>query len=324
MDILFKSVLSQEMYEYLDLLRSAKKDTESYVSTFRSLDEYMVKSKVNEKSLTDGLVREWLKTLSTAETTKNCIIARIRVFSRYLTALSIPACEPDFCRASSAHVTYTFTDEEFASIITVADNFKASYTKTETAHIFPILLRVLYGCGLRVGEALALRWENIDSDAGIITILEAKNNRQRRVPISDSLTDLLQQYRDRRFPDGNGSDFLFANFENAGKPYLTVTFWYWFGKVIEKAGIRNKRNEPFERCISPHTLRHYFTFKSFQKAVAEGRVLEECAPYLSAYLGHESFYGTEKYLTSDYTMYTDSQERTAKAIQFVFPEVVFE
>jgi len=324
MDIIFKSVLSQEMYDYLDLLRGAQRDTESYISTFRSLDEYMVKSKVIEKSLPNDLLQEWLKTLSAAEVTKNYIIARIRVFTRYLTALGIPAYEPDFCRASSSHVTYTFTDEEFASVIMVADNFKASYTKTETAYIFPILLRVLYGCGLRVGEALALRWENIDLDADIITILEAKNNRQRCVPISDSLTDLLQLYKDRRFPDGNRSDFLFANFENAGKPYLTGCFWYWFGKVIEKANINNKRKEPFERCISPHTLRHFFTFKSFQKAVAEGRVLEECAPYLSAYLGHESFYGTEKYLTSDYTVYTDSQERTAKAIQFVFPEVVFE
>ena len=324
MDIIFNSVLSQEMYEYLELLRGAKRDTEKYVSTFRNLDEYMTKSKVMEKALTDEFLQKWLNTLSVADTTKNYYISNIRVFSRYLSALGIPAFEPDFYRASSSYLSYTFSDEEFAAIIDVADNFKASYTKTETAHVFPILLRVLYGCGLRVGEALALRWENIDLDIGIITILEAKNNKQRFVPINDSLTALLSQYRSRRFPDGDKSDFLFANFENAGKPYLTGCFWYWFGKVIEKANISNKRKEPFERRICPHTLRHYFTFKSFQKAVAEGRVLEECAPYLSAYLGHESFYGTEKYLSTDYTVYTDSQEKTAKAIQFVFPEVVFE
>ena len=58
--------------------------------------------------------------------------------------------------------------------------------------------------------------------------------------------------------------------------------------------------------------------------MAEGRTLEETAPYLSTYLGHESFYGTEKYLTTDYTVYLDSQDIVEKATISVFPEVNFE
>ena len=48
MEIIFKGSLSHEMYEYLDLLRAGKRDTESYISTFRSLDDYMVKSKIKK------------------------------------------------------------------------------------------------------------------------------------------------------------------------------------------------------------------------------------------------------------------------------------
>ena len=153
---------------------------------------------------------------------------------------------------------------------------------------------------------------------------QAKNNKQRRVPIGNSLKDLLNRYHNRRFAGCDNDEFLFGNSGKDGKPYLKVTFWYWFGKVIQKANICNERKEPFERGISPHTLRHYFTFKSFQKSIAEGRTLEEIAPYLSAYLGHETFYGTEKYLTTDYTVYSDSQEMMEKAIHSVFPEVNFE
>jgi integrase len=324
MEIIFKGSLSHEMYEYLDLLRAGKRDTESYISTFRSLDDYMVKSKIQKKSLDEDLVGEWLNTLTVAETTRNYIISRIRKFSQYLTAIDIPACEPDLYRASSSYISYTFTDEEFGAIIAVADNFRASYTKTETAYIFPILLRVLYSCGLRVGEAVALQWQDVDLDAGVITIKKAKNNRQRRVPISNSLRDLLSQYRCRRFSEYSDTEFLFGNSSRDGTPYLPGAFWYWFGKVIRKANISNERKEPFERCICPHTLRHYFAFKSFQKSVAEGRTLEETAPYLSTYLGHESFYGTEKYLTTDYTVYLDSQDIVEKATISVFPEVNFE
>lgn len=324
MDNTFKSILSQEMCEYLDLLHAAKKDTENYISTFRSLDDYLVKAKVQEKALPEALVLEWLNTLTVAETTRNYIIGRIRRFSRYLNAVDICACEPDFRRASSQHMTYTFSNEEFDTIIEVADGFKVSYTKTETAYIFPILLRVLYGSGLRVGEALALRWEDIDLATGVITIKQAKNNKQRRVPISNSLNDLLKHYQNRRFSGCNNSSFLFGNSEKGGNHYQVGAFWYWFRKVIQKANIYNEREKPFERCISPHTLRHYFAFKSFQKSIAEGRTLEETAPYLSAYLGHETFYGTEKYLTTDYTVYFDSQEIVDKATQSVFPEVRFD
>ncbi len=318
------SSLSAEMYEYLELLHGAEKDTESYISTFKSLDAYLISMDIKEKVLSENIIQAWLRTLTVSPKTKNYIIGRIRKFSRYLNALAIPAAEPDFCRATSTHLPHTFTDEEFASIITVADNFKANAVKSETSYKFPVMLRILYGCGLRVGEALALQWEDINLDEGTITIKQAKNNKQRRVPFKDSLADILKLYRKRRFPDCNGSEFLFGNADKDGKPYLQNTFRDWFIRVLRQAKINNERTAHFERCISPHTLRHYFTFKSFLNAESQGVTLEEIMPYLSAYLGHESFFGTEKYLTTDYTMYTDSQERVAHAIQSLFPEVNFE
>jgi integrase len=319
-----KSVLAPEMYEYLDLLNGAEKDTESYISTFKSLDRYLVALNTTEKALPESLIQGWVKTLQCSPKSKNYNIGRIRKFSRYLNALAIPACEPDFCRASSKYLPYTFTDEEFAAIIAAADDFKAIAVPSETSYKFPVMLRVLYGCGLRVGEALALQWKDINLIEGIIDIRKAKNNRQRRVPMKSSLTNILRLYRKRRFPDGPDTEFLFGNADKEGRPYLQTTFRDWFIRVLRQAKITNDRTAHFERCISPHILRHYFTFNSFLNAESAGYALEEIAPYLSAYLGHTSFLGTEKYLTADYTMYTDSHERVARAVESLFPEVKFE
>lgn len=324
MTFILKSVLSDEMYEYLEVLNGADKDTESYVSAFKSLDDYLFSIGLKEKVLPENIVQDWLKTLTVSGTTRNYIIGRVRRFSRYLTAVGIPSSEPDFTRARSAFVAYTFSDEEFAAIIEVADNGTANAVKSDTEHIFPVLLRLLYGGGLRIGEALALRWEDVNLVSGVITILEAKNNKQRFVPLSASLTELLKQYRSRKFSDCEDTAYLFGNAGNSGKPYINSTFRYWFLRVLKQANISNDRKKHFERCISTHTLRHYFTFKSYQKSEVEGRSLEETAPVLSAYLGHESFFGTEKYLTTDYTMYTDSQQRVVNAIENLFPEVRFE
>jgi len=324
MVIELKGIFAPEMQGYLDLLQATNRSTENYLYTFHSLDKYLVKNNITEKVLSEELLTDWLASRNIVGKTKNCEICRIRIFARYLKAFKIPAFEPDLCREESTYKAYTFSDEEMSRIFEVADSGKANYTDTESGKIFPVVLRILYGCGLRITEALTLKWKDVDLENGILMITQAKYNKQRRVPIHSSLLDVLCQYkqcRTLRFPV---EEYLFTNHERTNAPYDYQTFGYWFLKVLSKGKIDNPHENPFERRISTHALRHNFTFRSFQKAVAQGRALEETAPYLAAYLGHETFFGTEKYLTTDYTMYTDSQERVAEAIQSVFPEVIFE
>ena len=316
------STLATEMYEYLAILTNAERDTESYVTVFKGFDEYLTKNSIQEKVLTDAHVYDWLKTLTITARSRNYIIGRVRKFARYLIALGIPATEPEFGIASTDYIAHTFSDDEFTAIFRIADNGTANAVKSDTAHSFPVLLRILYGCGLRIGETLALKWENIDLDKGVISIMEAKNDKQRLVPMSTSMTELLKQYHERRFHECEGIDFLFGN-PNTKKPYQEGTFRYWFLRVLKQANISNERRRHFERCISVHDLRHNFTFRSFLKAEAEGRMLEETAPCLSAYLGHETFFSTERYLTTDYMMYTDSHKKVSSTIGSLFPEVDF-
>ena len=66
------------------------------------------------------------------------------------------------------------------------------------------------------------------------------------------------------------------------------------------------------------------TFKSFLKAESEGRSLEQTMPYLSTYLGHNTLYETERYVTKDYTLYINSHKRMNENIGGLFPEVNFD
>lgn len=321
----YKSVLASEMSDYLQLLESADKALRSYQVTFKSLDAYMVKNNIEEKDLSEKLVTGWLRALMCKPATKNSRIGHLRQFARYLTALEIPTYEPEYLRAHSDYTAYTFTDEEFAAIITAADNFAAVKSReNSTSYVFPMLLRILYGCGLRIGEALELRWCDIDLNLGIFTIRKAKNRKQRIVPMSKSLVNIIKLYRERQFADNPTAGLLFESNCNPGKPYLVWTFRNWFLNILDAAAIANHRKAPFDRAISTHTLRHYFTYKSFLKSEEDGRRLEESAPFLSAYLGHESLLGTEKYLTTDYMLYENSQKRMNESVGSLFPEVNFE
>lgn len=196
----------------------------------------------------------------------------------------------------------------------------------EITHIrvFPVLLRILYGCGLRLGEALALRWEDISLETGILHIKHAKNDKDREVPMDPSLTAVLSGYKKRQFAENPDAGYLFESDRIPGTPFPGWTFRRWFLDIAEQAGIINDRTEKYERGISPHTLRHYFAYKSFLQSEEKGKTLEQFVPYLSAYLGHRSLLETEKYLTTDYTLYQDSQKRMKNAVNHIFPEVDFE
>lgn len=324
-DAALKSILAPEMCGYLDLLRASNRSTAEYMYTFHSLDTYLVRNKITSKTLSEALLTDWLSSRNIVGSSKNGEIARMRTFARYLTALKIFAFELDCCQVEQTYKAYTFDNDEISKIFEIADNGSMSYRNTESGMVFPVVLRILYGTGMRISEVLDLRWEDVDLVNGILTITQAKNNTQRRVPIHSSLRDVLWQYSRRRmlgFPD---DEYLFTNRDSSsGIPYKYETFGYWFKKILCAAGVDSPHSKPFARGISTHVLRHNFTFRSFQQAVSKGRNLEEIAPYLAAYLGHESFFSTEKYLTTDYTMYTDSQKQTAAAIQSVFPEVFFE
>jgi integrase len=308
------------------LLESSGRSMPSYHITFKSIDAYFVKNDVQEKALTETLIADWLRSLVKCKPiTKNGRITHLRHFARYLSALEIPAYEPEPLKAKSDFVAYTFTDEEFAAIITAADGFATVKNRTNsTSYVFPVLLRILYGCGLRIGEALPLRWGDVNFDNETIFIRETKNYKQRIVPMHSSLVSVLNQYRERKLADNPSSDLLFESNQKHGKPYLDWTFRQWFLNILDCAAIANHRKAPFDHAISPHTLRHYFTYKSFLQSEANGRSLEETAPFLATYLGHNSFQGTEKYLTTDYTLYKRTHDRMNESIGVLFPEVTFE
>lgn len=322
----FKSIFANEMQAFLTLISSTGGSTGNYQTLFTKLDKYMCLINWNEKALSEKLINNWLKTLKNSSTTIQQRICGIRRFARYLNALEIQAFEPEMYHATTNYIAYTFSDEEFTSIIKAADNFKSdSCTHSDkTNYSFPLVLRLLYGCGLRIGEVFALYWEDINLETDIITIRESKNKKQRRIPANNSLIEILKSFKNMKFKSGNNSPMLFE-YSMPNKEISINRFRRWYWKVLKKANVSDLRTKPHERsgrCV--HAFRHYFTYKSFLKAEAEGLTLEEFAPYLSAYLGHEHFRDTEKYISGDYMVYPDSHKIMNDSIGNLFPEVIFE
>ena len=140
------------------------------------------------------------------------------------------------------------------------------------------ILEVLYGCGLRVSEAVGLRISGLYLDEGFIRII-GKGNKERLIPLGDMACNAVRAYLDVRPQpaDPQSDDLLFLN--RFGKSFSRVSMFKLIKKQALIAGISKE--------ISPHTFRHSFATHLVENG-ADLRVVQEM-------LGHESITTTEIY-----------------------------
>ena len=320
----YASVFSPEMDNYVKLLAEAGRNINKTRNLLRRFDQYLLEKQWNQKILPAQLISDWLNPQNIRVSTKSFNISVFKGFVKYLRSIDISANCPERPKAHSNYVAYIFSDDELTRIFSLADNYEDGKRFTHRAFTFPILLRILYGCGLRAGEACSLKWSDVNLDQGVITVRYAKNQKQRFVPMSASLTNILRDYRKMVRREKICVDYLFESKFNPGTPTQVKSFYDWFSVILQKAGVEYTKSDPNERGPCPHCLRHTFVMKSFLKSEDEGRRFEDTAPFLAAYLGHDGPRYTEAYLSSNHSLYIQSHQRVNAVIGNLFPEVCFD
>jgi site-specific recombinase XerD len=148
---------------------------------------------------------------------------------------------------------------------------------------FRICLRLIYQCGLRVGEAVSLRVENIDGKAGRIHVRDAKGGKDRYVPLSSPMClELRQWWKEHRnpvwlFPSiGLGSNLRLKPQSEVLKTATSPMSVSSVQRVFQFARV--------ESAIHPeavvHTLRHSYATHLLEEGVS--------LRLISQYLGHAS------------------------------------
>ena len=148
------------------------------------------------------------------------------------------------------------------------------------------LLEVLYGCGARVSEAIALDLDDLelgraDDGTGGVVRLFGKGSKERIVPVGRYARDALDAWLVRGRPTmaraGAGTPAVFVNAR--GGRLSRQSAWTAIKTAAERAGLRAD--------VSPHTLRHSFATHLLDGG-ADVRVVQEL-------LGHASVTTTQIY-----------------------------
>ena len=333
--IKFNSIFKNEIIDFLNIRRtilgnSAYKHNVCYLASF---DAFLINIDQQERKITETILNGWLKTLVGKKRSKVGKVIIIRIFIKYLRSLGVSAHDPIIPKSADDYIPYIFSDEELERIFNAADNIIVTKRQPNPyiKIVFPMILRLLYGCGLRIGETLALRMENIDLEGGILTLLHTKNGKHRLVPMSLSLTEIMRKYCLAMGIIGFPDAFLFPS-KNPARPMSIRSVRNRFDTVLSNIGIklsyRNKCKLPnrirHERGPCQHCLRHVFVFKSFAQAQKNGRNIDDSIPFLSIYLGHDSLKETEKYLKFSSELFPKALELFENYAGMAFPEAHYE
>ena len=158
---------------------------------------------------------------------------------------------------------YVLSKEEVKLILTVQINIKHR-----------TMLSVIYACGLRRSELLNMKPSHILSDRKLIHIKQSKGKKDRIVPLSDKILELLRAYYKLYRP----TIWLFEG-QKIGEQYSEKSLQNVFKQALAKAKI----NKP----ATLHWLRHSFATHLLESGT-DLRFIQEL-------LGHSSSRTTEIY-----------------------------
>lgn len=156
-------------------------------------------------------------------------------------------------------------------------------------HTYTTLFGLLAVTGLRISEALALRFDEVTPDGLIIR--DSKFHKSRLVPLHQTTMAALHNYIERRKRIGGADSHLFVSQLGNSLHYSGV--YYVFRQLLKNIGLDSGA---FPRRPRIHDLRHSFAVTALQ-ACPEGRDnVGRHIRALSTYLGHTGVSNTYWYL----------------------------
>ncbi len=140
---------------------------------------------------------------------------------------------------------------------------------------YRVLLMTIYATGLRLGEALALRASDIDSKRMVVRVRQGKGKKDRYVPLSPRLLEMLREHWRRE----HLRDLLFPRPSDPSLPASPTTIQKYMQRFAAKAGLTKK--------VTPKTLRHCYATHLIEQGTST-RVVQ-------VLLGHSNVHTTETY-----------------------------
>lgn len=314
----FSSNFAPLLQSFIDEKNSLGYKYETEYRMLQYFDRYCLQA--HQPAILDKVLVESYLTSDANRSTKTTLnmIGLLRQFAFYLQRHGYNAYVfPTELLPKKEHLytPYIFTRDQIASFLKSAEKIRPCLEFPTRHMVLPLLFRTLYCCGLRISEALNLTIDAIDFENGILVLKNTKDYRDRLIPLSSDLKERYLIYRQQLHSGDPGDSYFFQS--DYGKQYSKVAIATNFRRLLWECGISYGGRKKGPHL---HSLRHTFSVHCFQQAMARGQDLKEFLPVLSAYLGHKTLQGTQKYLHLTAELYPDILSRLEEYCGDIIPE----
>ena len=207
-------------------------------------------------------------------------------------------------------VPYLYTPAEVQRLLAATDRLHSAPSAPLPAATVRTLLLLLYGTGLRLGEALGLALTDVDLPERLLTIQAGKFYKTRLVPVGPELAQVLTAYAQVRQrlprPAGLASAFLALR---TGHPLSRGRAEATFRRLRGAAGLRRTDGARYQPRL--HDFRHSFAVRRLVAWYQAGADVQRLLPHLATYLGHADLAATQRYLTLTPELLTAASQRFA-------------
>jgi len=241
---------------YLEFERGLSRNTlEAYRSDLLQLGTHLKRTGVDALTATHSDLADFVADLAAGSEERPPVspatlqrkVACLRSFYRHLRRLDLVTDDPTvLLRApkQTRRLPQVLSRDEVARLLDAPRGAEPPALRDRA------LLELMYACGLRASEAIALEVGDVDLDTGVLRA-RGKGAKQRLVPIGSAASRALVAYLTRGRPRLVGDRMEATLFLNHRGGRLTRQGLY---KIVQ----RHARAAGLENKMSPHTLRHTF------------------------------------------------------------------
>src|SRR5215467_9621746 len=309
------STLTQRLDDYLVVRRSLGFDLSHSARVLRQFTSFADREGTNH--ITVDLYLRWKAAYGKADNnTWSARLGMVRVFARWLQALDERTEVPPaglIAGKQRRGRPYIYSDKEIVAIVMHAATLRSRYQLR--GWTCATLFGLIAVTGLRINEALQLDDDDVDLDAGVITVRRSKNGRARFAPITASAIDQLCIYRHERVRLLGGLAGAFFRNDD-GHRLSAGTARYNFAVVSQAVGLRElQRFSRNGRGPRIHDLRHTFAVRTIMAWYRDGLDPDREMSKLSTYLGHARPEDTYWYIEAVPELLRLASERAERTMQ---------
>jgi len=291
---------------------------DSNIAMLRRFDTFCLERHPNETALNREIMMDWASKRSGEQpATLQSRLSPVRELSKYIVRFGLEAyiMPKGLMPRVPRYIPHIYTNDELIRIFDQTDKCHCCYEVPYRHHVMPAFFRLLYCTGMRLSEARLLKVRDVDLDDGVITVMNAKLDKHRQLPVSPEMLGRLLLYHRNVHTFSKQEDWFFPGFGGnpmtVGNVERNLRRFLWQARISHGGRGKGPRVHDFRHTMAVHCLRRW---------VLDGKDLRAYLPILQAFLGHVSFADTAYYLHLTADLFPDITEKVEAIFGFIVPE----